>query len=100
MMTVIHTPITTILRLDIASLVQELGLPRVGGRGIRGKGPPDRARSVPLPREGGSRKTAAFVKDRKSTRLNSSHRCISYAVFCLKKKKNRPNETLPLAEKR
>src|SRR5437762_9745935 len=25
-------------------------------------------------------------KDRKSTRLNSSHRCISYAVFCLKKK--------------
>src|ERR1017187_4169655 len=28
------------------------------------------------------------VVDRKSTRLNSSHRCISYAVFCLKKKKN------------
>src|SRR5437879_10885060 len=27
------------------------------------------------------------VIDRKSTRLNSSHRCISYAVFCLKKKK-------------
>src|SRR5437764_5672272 len=27
--------------------------------------------------------------DRKSTRLNSSHRCISYAVFCLKKKKMR-----------
>src|SRR5437879_10906453 len=27
------------------------------------------------------------VADRKSTRLNSSHRCISYAVFCLKKKK-------------
>src|ERR1017187_5747827 len=25
------------------------------------------------------------VADRKSTRLNSSHRCISYAVFCLKK---------------
>src|SRR5437762_7250874 len=30
--------------------------------------------------------------DRKSTRLNSSHRCISYAVFCLKKK---PHTTLP-----
>src|SRR5437764_5391922 len=28
--------------------------------------------------------------DRKSTRLNSSHRCISYAVFCLKKKVRRP----------
>src|SRR5437762_8950531 len=27
------------------------------------------------------------AQDRKSTRLNSSHRCISYAVFCLKKKK-------------
>src|SRR5437762_7815426 len=27
------------------------------------------------------------LEDRKSTRLNSSHRCISYAVFCLKKKK-------------
>ena len=27
------------------------------------------------------------VADRKSTRLNSSHRCISYAVFCLKKKR-------------
>src|SRR5437762_5301344 len=29
------------------------------------------------------------VPDRKSTRLNSSHRCISYAVFCLKKKKKK-----------
>src|SRR3954466_15587767 len=28
--------------------------------------------------------------DRKSTRLNSSHTIISYAVFCLKKKKNNP----------
>src|SRR5258708_13442819 len=27
-------------------------------------------------------------RDRKSTRLNSSHQIISYAVFCLKKKKN------------
>src|SRR5437879_13779177 len=33
-------------------------------------------------------KLLLFVdKDRKSTRLNSSHRCNSYAVFCLKKKK-------------
>src|SRR3712207_9306805 len=29
-----------------------------------------------------------IIKDRKSTRLNSSHANISYAVFCLKKKKN------------
>src|SRR5437762_10989630 len=32
------------------------------------------------------------AKDRKSTRLNSSHRCISYAVFCLKKKNNNEND--------
>src|SRR5437762_4009580 len=32
---------------------------------------------------------APYSEDRKSTRLNSSHRCISYAVFCLKKKKRR-----------
>src|SRR5437763_16845000 len=32
---------------------------------------------------------SAIVGDRKSTRLNSSHRCISYAVFCLKKKKTK-----------
>src|SRR5256885_12125446 len=31
--------------------------------------------------------TAAHAPDRKSTRLNSSHLVISYAVFCLKKKK-------------
>src|SRR2546426_7935060 len=31
---------------------------------------------------------AASARDRKSTRLNSSHLVISYAVFCLKKKKN------------
>src|SRR5437867_9410466 len=30
--------------------------------------------------------------DRKSTRLNSSHRTISYAVFCLKKKKKKKNK--------
>src|SRR3712207_8637951 len=31
---------------------------------------------------------AAYYSDRKSTRLNSSHANISYAVFCLKKKNN------------
>src|SRR5439155_11288988 len=46
-----------------------------------------------------SGKSASFVqlcppsretkRDRKSTRLNSSHVAISYAVFCLKKKKNK-----------
>ena len=37
-----------------------------------------------------------FLVDRKSTRLNSSHTVISYAVFCLKKKKNtHNNDTRP-----
>src|SRR2546430_8229108 len=33
-------------------------------------------------------------RDRKSTRLNSSHSQISYAVFCLKKKKNKKFEVI------
>src|SRR2546430_5304893 len=35
-----------------------------------------------------ARSTSVTNSDRKSTRLNSSHSQISYAVFCLKKKKN------------
>src|SRR5437868_12858665 len=42
--------------------------------------PPRGGRHDPLPR-------ARLLPDRKSTRLNSSHVSISYAVFCLKKKK-------------
>src|SRR5258708_26220219 len=39
----------------------------------------------------------AKYRDRKSTRLNSSHQIISYAVFCLKKKNNcREHRALPL----
>src|SRR2546427_7645891 len=37
----------------------------------------------------GEAKTIAANEDRKSTRLNSSHSQISYAVFCLKKKKKK-----------
>src|SRR2546429_4822086 len=43
------------------------------------------------------KKTAGIVKeDRKSTRLNSSHGYISYAVFCLKKKTNKEELTSPI----
>src|SRR2546422_7866750 len=35
--------------------------------------------------------TEQYTPDRKSTRLNSSHGYISYAVFCLKKKKKKKN---------
>src|SRR2546429_6881827 len=37
-------------------------------------------------------------RDRKSTRLNSSHGYISYAVFCLKKKKNMSTSSLYMYE--
>src|SRR5256886_11239566 len=46
-----------------------------------GDGPPPRVAVAPF---------AHHHEDRKSTRLNSSHSQISYAVFCLKKKKNAP----------
>src|SRR5437879_7371519 len=41
----------------------------------------------------------SLTGDRKSTRLNSSHRCISYAVFCLKKKK-KITKNLPITPNR
>src|SRR5206468_8182384 len=42
---------------------------------------------LPNPPPSCTRCTSTFSRDRKSTRLNSSHDQISYAVFCLKKKK-------------
>src|SRR5438094_7471707 len=48
---------------------------------------PQNARVVACPLSAVSSKY--FGLDRKSTRLNSSHRTISYAVFCLKKKKKK-----------
>src|SRR5437764_9875692 len=49
----------------------------------------DAVKPVPNPIPPGGRDALEdlLLEDRKSTRLNSSHRCISYAVFCLKKKK-------------
>src|SRR5438132_6235607 len=49
--------------------------------------------------EGAERVTGFLQReDRKSTRLNSSHTVISYAVFCLKKKKqNKIVQRIPLA---
>src|SRR5690625_6856873 len=43
--------------------------------------------AVPVYVEEASKEEGISVQDRKSTRLNSSHVAISYAVFCLKKKK-------------
>src|SRR3989442_3643557 len=58
----------------------DLQLRRAAGR--------DEEARCPLPIDGRHRGPAATLSgDRKSTRLNSSHVRISYAVFCLKKKK-------------
>src|SRR2546426_9404923 len=67
-------PYTTLFRSDLAAPARQdpNGDPEDGGRPARSvRAPPARA-----------------GRDRKSTRLNSSHLVISYAVFCLKKKKN------------
>src|SRR5690606_40007697 len=51
-------------------------------------GPPNKPQPAPMAGQvGGGKHGSSGQSDRKSTRLNSSHVKISYAVFCLKKKK-------------
>src|SRR5437879_10974515 len=63
----------------------------------------DSSRTGPS-RAGGSQLISALwvalAGDRKSTRLNSSHRCISYAVFCLKKKKKTRHKETELEKRK
>src|SRR5256885_5883411 len=66
----------------------------VGWRGLRMLGATEVSYLVPdrvVDGYGLTPPIARRVKDRKSTRLNSSHLVISYAVFCLKKKKKHPH---------
>src|SRR5947208_9023750 len=49
-------------------------------------GAPAEVRSEAVARAGELERAVVAEEDRKSTRLNSSHQIISYAVFCLKKK--------------
>src|SRR2546422_6907667 len=62
-------------------LPQSVALGEVAERGVAGD-------DVPASAVGEAR----AVRDRKSTRLNSSHGYISYAVFCLKKKKKKQRD--------
>src|SRR2546426_5677111 len=65
------------------------GIPRTGLPRLPPVGPSHAALGArPGTRRNHQRDTRAAHLDRKSTRLNSSHLVISYAVFCLKKKKN------------
>src|SRR5437764_5219210 len=57
--------------------------PRTSPYAFQGMGEP----GLKLMREAADKVRLFTVRDRKSTRLNSSHRCNSYAVLCLKKKK-------------
>src|SRR3712207_7039200 len=74
--------------------------PGVGGRHVRVRADARRHAAVEVPahRNGLARglgvEVDEHVADRKSTRLNSSHANISYAVFCLKKKKHHNTLTL------
>src|SRR2546422_4001342 len=68
-------PYTTLFRSPDPSRSARADRPRRRGRGPRAGRPP----------------TSRAPTDRKSTRLNSSHGYISYAVFCLKKKKKKEN---------
>src|SRR5688572_32309584 len=86
-------PYTTLFRSDlhngaILPFVNRILNTRVGKddtRVVNGR----RGRNLQLRLVKVGRNGCAKERDRKSTRLNSSHSQISYAVFCLKKKKNK-----------
>src|SRR5256885_7144112 len=70
-------PYTTLFRSPCSGAARGPGAAhRSGGRGA-------------VQRRGGGAPGPGRPQDRKSTRLNSSHLVISYAVFCLQKKKNK-----------
>src|SRR5437764_10355341 len=74
---------------DLYTLSLHDALPISSTRGSRATSRSrDSSRPARAPRSARSPPRAPRSRDRKSTRLNSSHRCISYAVFCLKKKKD------------
>src|SRR5256885_10932859 len=85
-------PYTTLFRSDVSEAAGG-----AGGAAGEHRGPGD-ARELGREVIGhgsagdGPRTCIGYREDRKSTRLNSSHLVISYAVFCLKKKK--PTSTL------
>src|SRR5437762_10080923 len=80
-------PYTTLFRSELEPQIAPLRAQRRAEK---------EARRRTLEEEAQRRRRASFsARDRKSTRLNSSHRCISYAVFCLKKKKKKPSTQRP-----
>src|SRR2546422_8594888 len=73
-------PYTTLFRSHVAAPHDRRGMIRIPAKRL-----PHVAGGVGIVRDHGTKRV--HEQDRKSTRLNSSHGYISYAVFCLKKKK-------------
>src|SRR3712207_7698130 len=83
-------PSTTLFRSADADRLRQLALGAVATGRERHQHQPGRRRAAGSG-QGGLEAPAQLLgraRDRKSTRLNSSHANISYAVFCLKKKKH------------
>src|SRR5947209_9054123 len=82
-------PYTTLFRSDFEFVIHEEDCAVVRHQKI--------LRSCDLIGAGRRLPSRPDILDRKSTRLNSSHANISYAVFCLKKKKDKTRRLLPLS---
>src|SRR3712207_8294100 len=83
-------PYTTLFRSQAETVLMNL-LRGAGLRGAGGMQPLASFEGKTLARPLLETSRAQIERDRKSTRLNSSHANISYAVFCLKKKKKNYN---------
>src|SRR3712207_8226159 len=79
-------PYTTLFRSHVDPPAEHKAYLHRSGRTARA-GAGGTVVTVTTPDQAGEVRTLALRRDRKSTRLNSSHANISYAVFCLKKKK-------------
>src|SRR5690348_17447652 len=86
-------PYTTLFRSLGGSLLQAL-LALLLGELAAGHQTVTSTRAEPRKVASSSAVSPAASRDRKSTRLNSSHPSISYAVFCLKKKKKIKNNII------
>src|SRR2546430_8660870 len=90
-------PYTTLFRSSGSKALSNPGrLQVIVFGGSRHRRDPCSRRHRCLPRQTGCPTDEYTSRDRKSTRLNSSHSQISYAVFCLKKKKKTNNEAYSL----
>src|SRR5687768_18073176 len=86
-------PYTTLFRSTRASGGKAMDVPPAVEQEEEERGAAERGDDADGEFAHGEDGAGAEVGDRKSTRLNSSHGYISYAVFCLKKKKKKEKDT-------